>query len=69
MPESSGKNFGKEKNGKSASDKIVQYTQSQLKNLIQTLVTKVSAPIKLEIKLLKDQVFSLKNEIAELEKS
>ena len=53
----------------SASDKIVQYTQLQLENLIQTMVTKVTAPMKQEIKLLKDQVSTLKNEVAELEKS
>ena len=69
MPESSGKNSGKRKNDKSTSDKIVQYTQLQLENLIQTMGTKVSAPVKLEIKLLKNQVSTLKNEIAELEKS
>ena len=69
MPESSGKNSGKGKNDKSASDKIVQYTQLQLENLIQTMVTKVTAPMKLEIKLLKNQVSTLKNEVAELEKS
>ena len=33
------------------------------------MVTKVTAPMKLEIKLLKDQFSTLKNEIAELEKS
>ena len=69
MPKSSGKIFGKGKNGKSASDKIVQYTQLQLENLMQTIVTKATAPIKLEITLLKDQVTTLKNVVAELEKS
>ena len=33
------------------------------------MVTKATAPIKLEIKLLKDQVSTLKNEVAELEKA
>ena len=33
------------------------------------MVTKVTAPKKLEIKLLKDQVSTLKKEVAELEKS
>ena len=41
----------------------------QLENLMQTMVTKATAPIKREIKLLKDQVTTLKNEVAELEKS
>ena len=41
----------------------------QLEILIQTMVTKVTAPMKLEMKLLEDQVFTLKNEITELEKS
>ena len=69
MPESSGKNSGKGKNDKSASDKIVQCTQLQLENLIQTMVvTKVTAPMKQEIKLLKDQVSTLKNEVAEISK-
>ena len=36
---------------------------------MQTMVTKATAPIKREIKLLKDQVTTLKNEVAELEKS
>ena len=33
------------------------------------MVTKVTAPMQLEVKLLKDQVSTLKNEVAELEKS
>ena len=69
MPQISRKNSSKGKIDKSASDKIVQCTQLQLENLIQTMVTKAAAPMKLEIKLLKDQVSSSKNEIVELEKS
>ena len=68
MPESSEKNSGKGKNDKSASNKIGQYTQLQLKNLIQTMLSEVTGPMKLEIKLLKDQVSTLKNRVGEISK-
>ena len=61
MLETSSKACVKGKNDKQASEKIVQLTQSQLENLVQTMINKATAPMLTKIKNLK--------EVAEMQKA
>ena len=49
MPETSNKNKGSKAN---SSEKIVQFSQSQLENLIKTMVSKATKPLEERIKKL-----------------
>ena len=53
MPETSSKACVKGKNDEQASEKIVRLTQSQLENLVQTMINKATAPMLTKIKNLK----------------